>query len=149
MDGAIRESTEMELHPSNMNRENGFCLGKSWKSHICSLKNHRKSPEHYDELRSPWGYVGPHKLNSLSPRPFRPGLPPHLSTTDYTCLLKPAILHSFRLPHTPVFPNRHLHTLPSAYLPLVRPGSHARMSSEPVRTRHHPLPPLLHILYIN
>jgi hypothetical protein len=42
MDHIIREVIEIELHPNNMSREVGFCLSKSWKPLICSLKK----PEH-------------------------------------------------------------------------------------------------------
>jgi hypothetical protein len=38
---------EIELHPNSMNRKVGFCLSKSWKPLICSLK---KPPE--DDYRS-------------------------------------------------------------------------------------------------
>jgi hypothetical protein len=41
-DHIVREATEIELHSNNMNREVGFCLSKSWKPLICSLKK----PEH-------------------------------------------------------------------------------------------------------
>jgi hypothetical protein len=41
MDCIIREAVVIELHPNIMNREDGFCLNKSWKSLICFLKNHR------------------------------------------------------------------------------------------------------------
>jgi hypothetical protein len=40
MDPIIREA--IELHPNNMNREEGFCLSKSWKPLIYSLKDRRK-----------------------------------------------------------------------------------------------------------
>jgi hypothetical protein len=42
MDRVIREAIEIKLHPNNTNREVGFCLSKSWKPLICSLK---KLPE--------------------------------------------------------------------------------------------------------
>jgi hypothetical protein len=45
-DRIIREAIEIELHPNNMNREDGFCLSKSWKPLICSLKDHRKPHQH-------------------------------------------------------------------------------------------------------
>jgi hypothetical protein len=37
---------EIELHRNNMNREDGFCLSKSWKPLICSLKDRRKPHQH-------------------------------------------------------------------------------------------------------
>jgi hypothetical protein len=38
MDCIIREVTEIELHSNSRNREDGFCLSKSWEPLICSLK---------------------------------------------------------------------------------------------------------------
>jgi hypothetical protein len=39
MDRIVREATEIELHPYNINREGGFCLSKSWKPLIAFLKS--------------------------------------------------------------------------------------------------------------
>jgi hypothetical protein len=38
IDCVVREAIEIELHPYNINREGGFCLSKSWKPLIGSLK---------------------------------------------------------------------------------------------------------------
>jgi hypothetical protein len=38
LDRIIREAIEIELHPYNMNKEEGFRLSKSWKPLICTLK---------------------------------------------------------------------------------------------------------------
>jgi hypothetical protein len=50
---AIRKAIETELHPSNMNREVGFCLSKLCKRPIRSQRDRKKSTERFDELRSP------------------------------------------------------------------------------------------------
>jgi hypothetical protein len=62
MDHIIREAIEIELHPNNMNREVEFCLSKSWKPLICSLK---KPPEH--DARST-RLLTSMTLSSLAPR---------------------------------------------------------------------------------
>jgi hypothetical protein len=38
MDRIVRDAIEIELYPDNINREDGFCLSKSWKPLIGSLK---------------------------------------------------------------------------------------------------------------
>jgi hypothetical protein len=43
MDHIFGEAIEIELHPNILNRDVGFCLSKSWKPLICSLK---KPSEH-------------------------------------------------------------------------------------------------------
>jgi hypothetical protein len=107
MDHVITEVIKIELHPNNMNREDGFCLSRSWKLLIHSLSNCRKSPEHYNGLRSPWGYMGLHMLNTPRPRPSPPHLVCYLlgsSLTsplvyylppDFTCLPKLVLLHFY------------------------------------------------------
>jgi hypothetical protein len=61
-DRNIREATKIALHPNNMNREHGFCLSKSWKPFISSLKDCMKSPSQ----GSTDGFsAGPHRLYTL------------------------------------------------------------------------------------
>jgi hypothetical protein len=38
MECIVREAIVIELHPYNINREGGFCLSKTWKAFIGSLK---------------------------------------------------------------------------------------------------------------
>jgi hypothetical protein len=38
MDRTVRGAIETELHPYDINREGGFCISKSWKPLIGSLK---------------------------------------------------------------------------------------------------------------
>jgi hypothetical protein len=45
LDSMLREVIEIELHPNNMNKEDGLHVSLSWKPLIHFLKEHRKPPQ--------------------------------------------------------------------------------------------------------
>jgi hypothetical protein len=90
MNQIIREVTEIELHPSNTNREDGFSLIGSWKPLICNLREQsRLSPRTWYPTLGHFSYFSlysvPKLTNSVAQEPK--GSSPHSNSSPLVPIL--------------------------------------------------------------
>jgi hypothetical protein len=145
----IREAAEIKLHPNNMKREDSFCLRKSRKPFIRSLKDCRKPSGHYDKSWFQWGCMDLHKLKSPSRLPSPPPLVllTHLLLVYLPIYLLPASwIYAFSNRPLYIPPASRIHffsqtghctLLEGACFLLVHLWSQARNRNKPMRTGHH------------
>jgi hypothetical protein len=114
MDRVIREVIRTELHPNNMNRQNGFCL---WNHLICSLLDWRKLSSQESQDGLPLWHICPATLPSLDTHQ----LSTFLSYVDFLSVLVLLMLCCKPVTHIHKFsctlisaPNTHICVLMSA-----------------------------------
>jgi hypothetical protein len=101
---------ETELHPDNMNREEGFSLSKSWKLFVQTLKEQNKALSKKSNLPSCFNYT--------TQWPFQ-GLPQHSSYKSALHLFPlPLQCHFMARLHPPSYWLSHISTLPNPCISL-------------------------------